>query len=898
MIFLIFGIELFSVLYMKKVAILLIVSILLVSPFIQTNVINFVPRQKAIISNHAAPEFKINGMTLPFEMKMFIDDRYAYYDYSKMTKFIGDMEDLFGLTVISADEQGITEYNYTYLSQFDFFALPNPSNDNLTLEEQEAVIKYINETLGAAIILGDRDPYGNFEVLNNISLPFGIEYLVGEVTDPTDYDYRTYYPFVHVWTNTNVAHDIIGGNAYKVKMATTSLNITDESLNGTKYEIYRLGIGDDDTEFNSTTWGDNVTYFVALMNSIGGVTIFSGGTSLLSDSYSYGYYKTDNRDFVLSVVKCAMRRDLEIIDYDIPTTNVLAGQTIYINVTVQNNDNQPIDNVHIGIEFEGAMELLNETNDVNIGTLDSGANKTLTFALLVTGTSDAYVELKTWSDTPNVVGYQVRGEFKTLGLIVEANINPDYIVLSNFNTAILTINITNPGENPNATDVNVTVSVPEGIEANNTFFNIPEIQNGTSVTLVVELNASNSTAGPKTVDISVSSDNLGTAGDSVKFIVYMKPFALFDQSHDQYYDAERLSDFVNLLSSYVEVRVNNDTFDENLLGNASIVIIPNPGAPLSEDEVNLTKKYVEDGGKLIVTGTWYKYFEPDYVNNITADFGIYYADAEVKDTDSYVEDPWYPNITTFAYHPIAADVNYVIAASSTYMTIAGDAKAVVVGNPTSYGVTSETNDPYNETLTGVNGSDIIIVAAVKLASGGKIVAFGGGSILSNYWFGNNSKLIENTIKWILGDTEKPVISLSYEEITEDGNVKGAKVTIDVTDNLAIKIVNITINGTAVFTATTLLTANFKKEITINESGKWIVSVTAIDHEGNQDTKELTIQLNITQPTNETPGGEENETTGGGGTGAGLPTELIIFGVVAVVAIIAVVIYIFRFKKEA
>ena len=69
---------------------------------------------------------KINTMTLPFEMKVFIDDRYAFVDYTKITSLLDDLDSIYGFTVVSGDRDSVSYYNFTYLSQFDFFLLPNP----------------------------------------------------------------------------------------------------------------------------------------------------------------------------------------------------------------------------------------------------------------------------------------------------------------------------------------------------------------------------------------------------------------------------------------------------------------------------------------------------------------------------------------------------------------------------------------------------------------------------------------------------------------------------------------------------------------------------------------------------------------------------------------------------
>jgi len=885
---------------MRKASLIasIIIFALLICPLAPLNSVNFASNINKVEALSTESPQRINileyEMTVPFEMKVLLEDRYAhdYYDYDEYNYFFGDLETIYGLTINSTKRDGIT-FTFENISQYDFLIIPNPELGNLTVAEQQAIIRYLNETRGATFIMGHSNYSAklNIHTLNNITKPFGIEYLWGQVKDKTDYDYRTYYPLAHNWTNTEIASTL--GDNYKVKMmgGTTSLNISNPAINGTWLYIYKLATGDDDTEF-TPEWNESKVIYFAWIDVIGyGTALVSGSTGFLADYY--GYLTNDNRDFALNVVEYMMSRDLALTRFEHPTGTVLAGQTIYVNLTVKNRADHNITNIHVGLEFSGALELLNDSNILDIAVLEPNQEINVTFELKVVGTSNVVMEAKAWSDEANVFGYQKRAEFTTLGLMVDAKVSPDYIVIENFDTVKLTVNVTNPRENPNATNVNVSIILPADVQTeNDTFYHFGIIENGTSK--IIEIYLTSNVAGLKTVNIELVSENLGTASAKVTFGVYAKPFIVFDQGHYQYFTAEVLSKFVALLKNYGDVYLNNGTLDRNLLGNTSLVILPIPGVetygsgdpsswtvpkPLTGEEIDALIDYINNGGKLIAIATWYRYILDGTLhglNNVTSSFGIYFQDAEIVDDEDNAGKPYYPILRNLEKHPIASDVEFIIAASSTYILITGNAKAVVRGNPTSYGVTNESNT-YDYHPTGVNGSDLIAVAAVETQNNGKIVAFGGGSMLGDYYFDNNSMLIENTIKWILGDTEAPTVTISTENITDaEGNVIGVNITIIAEDNLALRSIVVTVNESEKYRNDELLTHSFVYTFTVEGAGTYIISVSVEDHAGLVTSKEITVTI---------PKIEE------------APTPTWIYIVIGVIIIVIIIAAVYMLKKK-
>ncbi len=847
---------------------------LLTAPLMSVSIVKPQNNNTSIITQNNTPKPRQisttqTAMTLPFEMKAFIDDSNAYFNASKITQFIDLLESKYGLTVVTGSEYGVTSYNYSYLSQYSIFVLPE-SELHPGVSEQKDVVKYINTTRSLSMILGEMLRYASYlEVLSNISKPFGVEFLKGNASDPTNYSYYSsyldyHYPIAYNWANNTYAVSLSNNRDLTIYMSsTTSLNISNKGLNGTWVNIYPLVVGDSDTMFNKTTWGSKVIYMV-LIETKKGMALFSGSTGMLRDSYGYFDH---NEPFIDNLIRAYMSQDLEIVSFEAPSGTITSGNTVIVNITVRNNAESSINDVYVGLEIYGAINLLNNvTHYINLGTLNSGEQKTVRFVIEIAGTSNAYLEAKVWSMTDgeintNIVGDQRRVEFTTLGLLVGGEVEPDYIVLPNFNRSRLTINITNPAENPNATNVNVSIQLPDGVQTiNDTFYELGNITNGSSRILVIYLITT--TTGVKILNISVSSGNLGTAFRQVRFRVYGTPFIVYDQGHEQYFTAGRLSEFISLLEQYGDVYINNGTLDANLIGNASLIVLPIPGVntsgdvstwyvpkPLTSDEVNALVDYINNGGKLIAIATWYRYILDGTLhglNNVTSVFGIYFQDAEIIDEVDNDGKAWYPILRNLEAHPIASDVEYVIAASSTYMLITGDAKAIVRGNPTTYGATNESNAYYYHP-TGVNGSNVIAVAAVETQSHGRIVAFGGGSMLSTY-FDNNSLLIENSIIWILGDTEAPTIAINVENITDDeGNVIGARITVVAEDNLALKSIVITVNATEKYRNEELLTHRYTYVFSIEENGTYVIQVVVEDHAGLTTSAGEIVFISVAPP---------------------------------------------------
>jgi len=237
---------------------------------------------------------------------------------------------------------------------------------------------------------------------------------------------------------------------------------------------------------------------------------------------------------------------------------------------------------------------------------------------------------------------------------------------------------------------------------------------------------------------------------------------IFDQSHDQYYDASKLDKFIEYLRTKGQVIINNDTITDELLKNATLLIIPNPGKDFLSNETEAIKSFIDNGGSLLIMGNFYYYFEPDQLNNITGSYGIYWNDTEVYDETNYGYKPNYPIIYTWANNTIANIITAGVVDTKYYrgcsLYLTGDAVPIGTGDNDTYAINA-TGDPV------VNGTDVIVYAAVNIWGGGRIFACGSsGMFITSYgYFDYNKVFVENVIMWLLRERSVIVFDQGHDQ---------------------------------------------------------------------------------------------------------------------------------------
>jgi len=806
-----------------------------------------------------------NNMTVPFEMKVFIDDRYAFVDYTKLNELMSDLEDIYGLTVLSAKRDGVSSYNFTYLSEYYFFVLPNPTYGNLSVEEQQAIVRYINETRGTAFIMGDKDAYINIDTLNNITKPFGIEFLYGNVTDETNYDYLVEYPLGHVWTNTSTAKHIGNNGTFVVKMgSTTSLNISNPSLNNTWIVFHRILIGDNDTKFNNTVWGENVTYVVTLSTAGGGIAMIAGTSGIPRDRYWYPLY--DNKEFLLRSLNASMFRDLAIVDYEVPTQPMVYGDTFYVNITVKNTENYNISDVHIGVEFSGAIELLNTSNIVNISVLQGGETRTVSFKFNATGASTVIMELKTWSDNTSFVGYQRRVTFDTVQLLVDCSLSTEYLVLTDYNETTIIVNITNPSSTRNATNVNVTLDVKPTygvIELKNEslYYFMPTLENGTSKVIKWIIRAVNFSRGDTVgIYIDVTSNNFGNTSCFTKLFVFTEKFVIFDNYHIGYF-SDKMSGLISMANEIFNYNVFiwNSTLDDNLLGNATLLVIPDIETNFTDTEFVYIGNYLDAGGGLLIMGScqvngvaeYFSSWQMDAYNNITERFGIKWEMGEAKDDTHNIGRDWRINLTSDAFGAGSIAVNithgldYVLYLSGGFLNISGDAEVILHGNPgTTYAI-----DPDGNVLS-LGGESIVLMAGLYNETyGTKIIATGSTKMFFDGWpyplEYENDDLLRRVLLWFryYPDTEPPAVSISSPANDSWFSTDSITISWAGSDNAYLEYYELYRNSSLI----AHMDASVNSYTITLPDGHWKLTIKAYDWAGNIGSTTIYVHVDTENP---------------------------------------------------
>jgi len=801
---------------------------------------HFWSQSTAMKTQHPYLDRTVNILELPYEVKVLFDESHGqYYDSEKLGTFINDLKNEFGVTV---DIHSAGEVNSTLLSDYDILIIPNPET-SYTTDEVEAIKSFIGDG-GSLLIMGDWYKYFDPADIENITKDYGIEWLDDSVRDDTDNEAgKSYYPVIHTW-KTAVGMFVSNDGAYQVGYTGTALNVT--GVNDTTKTIYIVGTGDDDTYLYYTTdvTDGDVVVFAAVDLTNGGRIFVSGSSGLFCDiSYPYFYGKYNNKDFAMRVFHWLLAKGLEIASYEAPD-KLLLNQMTLINVTIVNNWGIDATGVTVGVELEGAIELLNVSNTFSVGTLVAGETVSSSWLVMATGNSLANVTIKVWSD--NVPGFSKVVHIQTLGLTVTLESEPEEFLIYERNNFTLHINVSNPTDQT-AENVSLIIILPPGLTTeNDTTYLIKTLDPGAfkALDIIVEVSA----IGFHYIFVAFTSDNLGSGFAETLVKVY-NALIVFDEGHGQYYDSGKMSTFIEHLKLYGLVTINTGNFTEDLLAKAHLVVIPYPDDGLYDNEIQLLKDYVEGGGKLWIMGNWYKYFDPENLNPLTSDYGIIWNDGEIMDDEVNYEGVSYkPLLSTFADNIpaklLSAGVSTVLAQGCTYLNLTDPAVPILLGNPTSYGVNG-TGD-----LSGINGTDLIAAAIVELNGGGKIFAIGGTlpfAYTTNPEY--NYRFIDNVIRWLIGpralnDYEAPELEITAPE---DGSYVASQtvtVTWSASDESGVNITMIYVDGElkAVLGAETSYTISGLSE------GSHQVKVVVYDRVYLSSEATVNFTVDITNPT--------------------------------------------------
>lgn len=227
-----------------------------------------------------------------------------------------------------------------------------------------------------------------------------------------------------------------------------------------------------------------------------------------------------------------------------------------------------------------------------------------------------------------------------------------------------------------------------------------------------------------------------------------RPLIVFDNSHGQYYDSERLGYFISDLRKLASVYINSrNPLSSDLLSNATILILTNPKAPLTDEEVAAIRGFVEKGGVLIVMGDWYRYINDEALNKLTAPAGIRFTKTSVWDKQHYDYRYYFPLIRVKTGSELgdylASRVKKPIKYSGCYLELNGSAKAFLV--------TWNTAVAYNPDKKVAKGGAMPVGAYAKVGEG-YIIAIGGSRVAyTSHFYGDttlgNRELMLAIVTW-------------------------------------------------------------------------------------------------------------------------------------------------------
>ncbi|WP_246112290.1 CBM96 family carbohydrate-binding protein [Thermococcus aciditolerans] len=224
------------------------------------------------------------------------------------------------------------------------------------------------------------------------------------------------------------------------------------------------------------------------------------------------------------------------------------------------------------------------------------------------------------------------------------------------------------------------------------------------------------------------------------------PKVLIDASHGQYYINEAgVSYLVDKIQSELgwEVEINQLPLTYDLLKEYDVVILTDPKDDFTPAEIESIKKYVENGGGLLIAGEWYKYANVENFNEIVGDYGITFNPDELMDDDQNSGRPYYPFVGIYnKAHPVMKFVpdDWTMYYNGNTLTIGGTAVWLIKGYDTSYSVDADGK------VVRIKGTNPVIAAAVDLGTG-RIVAYGSSKALSDSY---NFKYIKSNWPFIKG----------------------------------------------------------------------------------------------------------------------------------------------------
>jgi len=169
-------------------------------------------------------------------------------------------------------------------------------------------------------------------------------------------------------------------------------------------------------------------------------------------------------------------------------------------------------------------------------------------------------------------------------------------------------------------------------------------------------------------------------GKGSTFTMAKRPeLALFCDNKAQYYDHSKAKDLYTLLEDIgLEVSAHSEgPLTMDILEDVSLLIVTNPQLPFDDAEVEVIGRFLDKGGRMILSGQYYRYISAGFLNVISEGRGIRFTKTEIVDEVSNTGKSYYPMIETEAMELHIANCSALDASEGIGLLYCEDTSNVV-----------------------------------------------------------------------------------------------------------------------------------------------------------------------------------------------------------------------------
>lgn len=277
--------------------------------------------------------------------------------------------------------------------------------------------------------------------------------------------------------------------------------------------------------------------------------------------------------------------------------------------------------------------------------------------------------------------------------------------------------------------------------------------------------------------------------------------------HNYYLFATLLADML------IDLDVSEGILTLEKLEEYDILILPDVELMFTPDEEYAIQKFIENGGSLLVLGSFYQAFAVETLNKVLAPYGVNFTNKTIsKQTDLGIIQPLEEtlNITqeNLAEHPITSGVN-----SITWIT------GVALKTENKIGVSS---------IAYLENEPVIAVADETITGGGRIVVFGSERMFYDDLIQetpSHIQLEENVVQWLLKEENDVILLLDNHTYGIGSTLKIAIYILNesISGSISVKVITPSGNLTIV-PLSNVSNGVFEGSINLEEEGIYIVEV--------------------------------------------------------------------------